>query len=76
MKIVRFKAGDDIAYGLAEAEGVTVYQGSPLFAWEATETVVPWEDVQLLAPVLPSKVIAVDANFLETEDDGAAQLSS
>ncbi len=39
MKIVRFKTGHDIAYGLAEAAGVTVYQGSPFVAWEATETI-------------------------------------
>jgi 2-keto-4-pentenoate hydratase/2-oxohepta-3-ene-1,7-dioic acid hydratase in catechol pathway len=72
VKLVRFKAGDDIAYGLAEAEGVTVYQGSPFFAWEATETVVPWTQVQLLAPVLPSKVVAVGRNFV----DHAAELDN
>ena len=49
MKIVRFKSGDDIAYGLADVDGVTVYHGSPLFAWEPTETVVPWDRVHLLA---------------------------
>jgi hypothetical protein len=32
MKIVRFKTGHDIAYGLAEAAGVTVYKGSPFVA--------------------------------------------
>lgn len=65
MKIVRFKAGDDIAYGLAETDGVTLYQGSPFVAWEATETLVPWESVQLLAPVLPSKVVAVGKNYVD-----------
>ncbi len=65
MKIVRFKAGDDIAYGLAEAEGVTLYQGSPFVAWEATETLIPWDSVQLLAPVLPSKVVAVGRNYVD-----------
>ncbi|CAN5838852.1 fumarylacetoacetate hydrolase family protein [soil metagenome] len=65
MKIVRFKADDDIAYGLAEAEGVTLYQGSPFVAWEATETLIPWESVQLLAPVLPSKVVAVGRNYVD-----------
>lgn len=65
MKIVRFKAGDDIAYGLAEADGVTLYQGSPFFVWEATETIIPWERVQLLAPVLPSKVVCVGKNYVE-----------
>src|SRR5690606_33449975 len=69
MKIVRFKAGDDIAYGLAEGEGVTLYQGSPFVAWEATETLIPWESVQLLAPVLPSKVVAVGRNYTEHAEE-------
>ena len=65
MKIVRFKTGNDIAYGLAEGAGVTVYQGSPFVAWEATETLVPWEAVQLLSPVIPSKVVCVGRNYSE-----------
>jgi 2-keto-4-pentenoate hydratase/2-oxohepta-3-ene-1,7-dioic acid hydratase in catechol pathway len=69
MKIVRIKAGDDIAYGVADAEGVLVYRGSPFVAWEPTETVVPWDTAQLLAPVLPSKVIAVGRNY----EDHAAE---
>lgn len=69
MKIVRFKAGDDIAYGLAEAEGVTLYQGSPFVAWEPTETLIPWESVQLLAPVLPSKVVAVGKNYIDHAEE-------
>ena len=63
MKIVRIKAGDDIAYGVADAEGVLVYKGSPFVAWEPTETVVPWPNVKLLAPVLPTKVLCVGKNY-------------
>ncbi len=63
MKIARIKAGDDIAYGVADTEGVLVYQGSPFVAWEPTETVVPWDRVQLLSPVLPTKVICVGKNY-------------
>ncbi|MFP5331762.1 MAG: fumarylacetoacetate hydrolase family protein [Acidimicrobiia bacterium] len=72
MKIVRFRAGDDIAYGLAESEGVTLYQGSPFFVWEPTETMIPWERVQLLAPTLPSKVLCVGKNYVDhaAEFDG------
>lgn len=70
MKIVRIKAGDDIAYGVADTEGVLVYRGSPFVAWEPTETVVPWESAQLLAPVLPSKLVAVGRNY---EDHAAEQ---
>lgn len=65
MKIVRMKAGDDIAYGVADAEGVLVYNGSPFVAWEPTETVVPWPNVKLLAPVLPTKVLCVGQNYEE-----------
>lgn len=69
MKIVRFKAGDDIAYGLAEAAGVTLYHGSPFVAWEATETLIPWDSVHLLAPVLPSKVVCVGKNYQDHAEE-------
>jgi len=69
MKIVRMKAGDDIAYGVADVEGVMVYRGSPFVAWEPTETVVPWESVQLLAPVLPTKVVAVGRNYVDHAEE-------
>lgn len=69
MKIVRIKAGDDIVYGVADTEGVLVYNGSPFVAWEPTETVVPWPNVKLLAPVLPTKVLCVGKNY----EDHAAE---
>jgi 2-keto-4-pentenoate hydratase/2-oxohepta-3-ene-1,7-dioic acid hydratase in catechol pathway len=69
MKIVRFKTGHDIAYGLAESAGVTVYRGSPFVAWEATENLVPWEAVQLLSPVIPSKVVCVGRNYVEHAEE-------
>lgn len=70
MKIVRIKSGDDIAYGVADAEGVLVYNGSPFVAWEPTENVVPWPSVTLLAPVIPTKVLCVGKNY----EDHAAEL--
>lgn len=69
MKIVRMKAGDDIAYGVADTEGVLVYKGSPFVMWEPTETVVPWPNVTLLAPVLPTKVLCVGKNYEEHADE-------
>lgn len=69
MKIVRIKAGDDITYGVADTEGVLVYNGSPFVAWEPTETVVPWTNVKLLAPVIPTKVLCVGRNY----EDHAAE---
>jgi len=71
MKIVRIKSGDDIAYGVADAEGVLVYNGSPFVAWEPTESVVPWNNVTLLAPVIPTKVMCVGKNY----EDHAAEFN-
>ncbi|MCI0424917.1 MAG: fumarylacetoacetate hydrolase family protein [Actinobacteria bacterium] len=65
MKIVRVRAGDDIVYGIADSEGVLVYNGSPFVAWEPTETVVPWTSATLLAPVIPTKVMCVGKNYEE-----------
>jgi len=72
MKIVRIKSGDDIAYGVADAEGVLIYNGSPFVAWEPTENVVPWPSVTLLSPVIPTKVMCVGKNY----EDHAAELAS
>jgi len=64
MKIVRVRlAGDEIAYGAVEPEGIRVHQGSPFVAWEPTETLVPFEIAHLLAPVFPTKVIGVGRNY-------------
>ena len=69
MKIARIKAGDDIAYGVADTEGVLVYNGSPFVAWEPTENVTPWESVQLLSPVLPTKVVCVGKNYVDHAEE-------
>ncbi len=66
MKIVRVDTSvDDITYGAVEPEGIRLYRGSPFVAWEPTETVVAWEDAKLLAPVIPTKIIAVGKNYAD-----------
>ncbi len=66
MKIVRIRLeGDEIAYGGVEPEGIRVYRGTPFVAWEPTETVVSFTEVQLLAPVFPTKVVAVGRNYAD-----------
>lgn len=74
MKIVRMKAGDDIAYGVADAEGVVVYKGSPFVAWEPTETVVPWSSVSLLSPVIPTKILCVGKNYEDHVDEMGGEI--
>jgi 2-keto-4-pentenoate hydratase/2-oxohepta-3-ene-1,7-dioic acid hydratase in catechol pathway len=42
-----------------------LHRGSPFIAWEPTETVVSWESARLLAPVIPTKIVAVGRNYAE-----------
>lgn len=66
MKIVRIDAeADDITYGTVEPDGIRLYHGSPLFQWERSETVLPITDVRLLAPVIPTKIVAVGRNYAD-----------
>ena len=63
MKIVRAKFEGEIFYGELTDEGVIRYEGSPLVVWEPTEEKYSIDEIQLLAPVLPSKVTAVAKNY-------------
>jgi 2-keto-4-pentenoate hydratase/2-oxohepta-3-ene-1,7-dioic acid hydratase in catechol pathway len=69
MKIVRVRTDEGISYGGVEPEGIRVYQGSPLVAWEPTEVVVPFQQAHLLAPVFPTKVVAVGKNYAEHAEE-------
>ncbi|MCB2222671.1 MAG: fumarylacetoacetate hydrolase family protein [Actinobacteria bacterium] len=75
MKIVRIRIGtDEIAYGAAEPEGIRVHRGTPFVAWEPTETVVPFEEAHLLAPVFPTKVIGVGRNYADHAAERSAEV--
>lgn len=73
VKIVRVRTeGDEIVYGAVEEEGIRLHLGTPFVAWEPTETLVPFEEVRLLSPVFPTKVIGVGRNYA----DHAAELGN
>lgn len=73
MKIVRVDSTvDDITYGAVEEDGIRLHRGSPFIAWEPTETMVGWNEARLLAPVIPTKIIAVGRNYA----DHAAELGN
>lgn len=74
MKIVRIRTAEGISYGGAEPEGIRVYQGSPLVAWEPSEVVVPFEQAHLLAPVFPTKVVAVGKNYAEHAEEMGSEV--
>lgn len=72
MRIARFTTGDGAAFGVVEGdptgpEGATIRQidGHPFAPFQVTGDPLPLTDVRLLAPVLPSKVVAIGRNYAE-----------
>ena len=57
MKIVRAKHQNEIFYGELIDDKVVRYEGSPLVVWESTEEIYEFDEIELLAPVLPSKIV-------------------
>ena len=69
MKIVRAKHQNEIFYGELIDDKVVRYEGSPLVVWESTEEIYELDEIELLAPVLPSKVVAVAKNYAKHAEE-------
>ncbi|MFN8172806.1 MAG: fumarylacetoacetate hydrolase family protein [Candidatus Nanopelagicales bacterium] len=65
MRICRVAVGDELSYGVLEGEAVALLSSHPFGPFEPDGRVLRVEDVRLLAPVLPSKVVAVGRNYAE-----------
>ncbi len=63
MRLVRFRFGDRIATGAVEDGTVRVLEGTFFENPMPTGEEVPLDDVRLLAPVLPSKVVCLGKNY-------------
>lgn len=64
MKFVRFAIGSTIGYGILEDDGrVRAITTTPFLPWSLTDESFTGEQVRLLAPVLPGKVVAVGLNY-------------
>jgi 2-keto-4-pentenoate hydratase/2-oxohepta-3-ene-1,7-dioic acid hydratase in catechol pathway len=63
MRIARFAYGEGVAFGVVEGELVVPIVGHPFAPIERTDVAVPLADLRLLAPVLPSKVVAIGKNY-------------
>lgn len=63
MRFVRFRQGDRIAYGLFEGEAIEEISSTPFLPYERTGVSHDLGDVRLLAPCLPSKIIAIGVNY-------------
>ena len=63
MRLVRFRFGDRIATGVVEGDGVRALAGTFFENPVPSGEDVPLDDVRLLAPILPSKVVCVGKNY-------------
>jgi len=63
MRLVRFRFGDRIATGVVEGDAVRALAGTFFENPVPSGDEVPLDDVRLLAPILPSKVVCVGKNY-------------
>lgn len=61
---VRFEKGTEIGFGTLQGTGITVFTGDMFNAPRATGLTLELDQVKLLAPVVPGKVLAMWNNFL------------
>ncbi|MFN2625721.1 MAG: fumarylacetoacetate hydrolase family protein, partial [Mycobacteriales bacterium] len=65
MRIARFAVGTDVAFGVVDGADVAALVAHPFGDLVFTDARWPLADVRLLAPILPSKIVAVGRNYAE-----------
>lgn len=65
MKVVRFKSDNQISYGFVEQDVILEVSGFPYDEHYITGRDFPFDAATLLAPVDPSKVVAVGLNYVD-----------
>jgi 2-keto-4-pentenoate hydratase/2-oxohepta-3-ene-1,7-dioic acid hydratase in catechol pathway len=64
MRFTRFSIGTTIGYGTVEDDGrIRAITTTPFLPWQPTDEYFTPEQVRVLAPVLPSKVVAIGLNY-------------
>jgi 2-keto-4-pentenoate hydratase/2-oxohepta-3-ene-1,7-dioic acid hydratase in catechol pathway len=64
MRFIRYQRGAEISYGLQEEDGIVKQIDGNIFsAFRVTSETIPHDDIRVLPPVLPGKIIAVGHNY-------------
>ena len=69
MHIVRFRAGDEARHGVIEGSHIVEYTGTPYGTFRKARKKYPLKQSVLLAPVVPSKVVAVGLNYRDHAEE-------
>lgn len=63
MKFVRFESNGSVSYGILEGNMVRKIDGDIFKEYKTTEEMFDIDEVRLLAPCLPGKIVAVGINY-------------
>jgi 2-keto-4-pentenoate hydratase/2-oxohepta-3-ene-1,7-dioic acid hydratase in catechol pathway len=63
VRFARFLHESKIGYGLVEGAGIEEISTTPFLAYEKTGQLFDLTEVKLLAPCLPSKIVAIGVNY-------------
>ena len=75
MRFARFAIGSTIGYGVVEDDSsLRAITTTPFLPWELTDERFEAAQVRVLAPVLPSKVVAVGLNYRSHAEETGAKL--
>ena len=79
MKIVRFKAAGKTRYGVRDGTRIVEHSGTPYGTFKKERKRYSIKQAVLLAPVVPSKIVAVGLNYrdhAEVRIDGIDSLKN
>ncbi|MEE8413695.1 MAG: fumarylacetoacetate hydrolase family protein [Dehalococcoidales bacterium] len=74
MKIVRFAAQGRVEYGILEGESIQAIEGEPFSSITLADRYYPLSEVRLLAPCLPSKIVAMGLNYRKHAEEVGAPI--
>jgi 2-keto-4-pentenoate hydratase/2-oxohepta-3-ene-1,7-dioic acid hydratase in catechol pathway len=63
MKIVRFSLGKRTGYGILDNQTIKVIQGNPFYKIQYSGATFTLNEVKLLAPCVPSKIVCLGVNY-------------
>jgi len=69
MKIVRFKAAGKTRYGVIDGTHIVEYSGTPYGTFKKARKRYALKQAVLLAPVVPSKIVAVGLNYRDHAEE-------
>ena len=63
MKIIRFSSGNKTGYGILANQTIKVIQGNPFQKIQYSGVILNLNDVKLLSPCMPSKIVCLGVNY-------------